>query len=77
MSYGCKKYQLSLDGMKETHDKFRKPGSFDTTIEKIDCIKEAGMYCAIMSTVSSANMEEFPDLIDLVVEKEVDVFAFG
>ena len=75
--YGCKKYQLSLDGMRETHDKFRKAGSFDTTIEKIDCIKKAGMYCAIMSTVSSANMEDFPELIDLVVEKDVDVFAFG
>jgi radical SAM/SPASM domain protein of ACGX system len=76
-SYGCKKYQLSLDGMRETHDRFRKPGSFDTTLEKIDCIKNAGMYCAIMSTVSSANMNDFPALIDLVVEKEVDVFAFG
>lgn len=35
------------------------------------------MYCAVMSTVSSANMDEFPDIIDLVVEKNVDVFAFG
>ena len=76
-SYGCKKYQLSLDGMRETHDNFRKAGSFDTTVEKIDCIKKAGMYCAIMSTVSSANIDDFPELIDLVVEKEVDVFAFG
>jgi len=76
-SYGCKKYQLSLDGMRETHDSFRKAGSFDTTVEKIECIKSAGMYCAIMSTVSSANMADFPELIDLVVEKEVDVFAFG
>lgn len=74
---GCRKYQLSLDGMEETHDRFRKPGSFNATVEKIDCIRRAGMYCAIMSTVSSANKEEFPDLIDLVVEKNVDVFAFG
>lgn len=75
--YGCRKYQLSLDGMRETHDKFRKPGSFDITVEKIDCIKKAGMYCAVMSTVSCANKDEFPDLIDLVVAKNVDVFAFG
>ena len=32
---GCDKYQMSLDGMRETHDWFRKPGSFDLTIEKI------------------------------------------
>lgn len=75
--HGCVKYQLSLDGMRETHDMFRKPGSFDTTIEKIDCIKNAGMYCAIMSTVSSANIGDFPQLIDLCAEKNVDVFAFG
>ena len=75
--YGCRKYQLSLDGMRETHDKFRKPGSFDITVEKIDCIKKAGMYCAVMSTVSCANKDEFPDMIDLVVDKDVDVFAFG
>lgn len=75
--HGCVKYQLSLDGMRETHDMFRKPGSFDTTIEEIDCIKNAGMYCAIMSTVSSANIGDFPKLIDLCAEKNVDVFAFG
>lgn len=68
--HGCVKYQLSLDGMRETHDMFRKPGSFDTTIEKIDCIKNAGMYCAIMSTVSSANIGDFPQLIDLCAEKK-------
>ena len=33
--YGCEKYQLSLDGLRETHDWFRKPGSFDCTLEKI------------------------------------------
>lgn len=67
--HGCVKYQLSLDGMRETHDMFRKPGSFDTTIEKIDCIRNSGMFCAVMSTVSSANIDEFPQLIDLCAEK--------
>jgi radical SAM/SPASM domain protein of ACGX system len=74
---GCRKYQLSLDGMRETHDRFRKSGSFDTTLEKIACIQAAGMYCAIMATVSSANIQDFPQLIDLVAEKAVDVFTFG
>lgn len=32
--YGCDKYQLSIDGMCETHDAIRKSGSFDTTVEK-------------------------------------------
>lgn len=75
--YGCKKYQLSLDGLQETHDRFRKRGSYSTTLEKISCIRNAGMYCAIMTTVSSTNIDEIPALIDTVVSYHADVFAFG
>jgi radical SAM/SPASM domain protein of ACGX system len=75
--YGCQKYQLSLDGMEKTHDWFRKPGSFACTLEKIDCLKKAGIRSVIMTTVSGTNIAEVPDLIDTVVEKGVDVFAFG
>lgn len=74
---GCVKYQLSLDGLEHTHDLFRKPGSFKTTIEKIKVIKESGMWCAVMSTVSKLNMEEIPELIDLVDSLGVDVYAVG
>ena len=56
--YGCEKYQLSLDGMRETHDWFRKPGSFDITLEKIACIKKAGIRSVIMTTVSGTNIDE-------------------
>ncbi len=75
--YGCLKYQLSLDGLKETHDYFRKPGSFDITLEKIKCLKKAGIKVAIMTTVSGTNIKEIPDIIDLVVKNNVDIFAFG
>ena len=75
--YGCRKYQLSLDGMEDMHDLFRKPGSFQTTLKAIDYIKNSGMWCAVMSTVSSMNMGDFPQMIDLEAEKNVDVFAFG
>lgn len=34
-SLGCQKYQLSIDGIRKTHDWFRKPGSFDCTLDKI------------------------------------------
>lgn len=75
--YGCQKYQLSIDGMRVTHDSIRKPGSFDTTVEKIDVLRRNGIRVAVMSTVSGTNIKEFPDIIDLVVDKNVDVFAFG
>lgn len=76
-AYGCEKYQMSIDGMRETHDYFRKPGSFDCTIEKIPVIRNAGIKCAIMSTVSGTNINEIPDVADLVVKHNADIFAFG
>lgn len=75
--HGCQKYQLSLDGMKETHDWFRKPGSFDCTLEKIGCIKGAGIRSVVMTTVSGTNIREIPDIIDTVVEQGGDIFAFA
>lgn len=74
---GCEKYQLSLDGMQDTHDFFRKRGSFDSTIKAISYIRNAGIKCAIMSTVSEINIKEIPSVVDLVVKKEVDIYAFG
>ncbi len=75
--YGCEKYQLSIDGMRTTHDWFRKPGSFDTTLEKIDLINRAGIRSVIMTTVSTINIDEMPDIIDTVVNANVNVFAFA
>lgn len=74
---GCVKYQMSLDGLENTHDSFRKHGSFKATLEAIPIIKNAGMWCAIMSTVSKTNMDEIPELIDLVDKLGVDVYAVG
>lgn len=74
---GCEKYQLSLDGMRFTHDWFRKPGSFDCTLDKITMLNKASIKSVIMTTVSSLNIKEIPDIIDTVVQKEASIFAFA
>ena len=74
---GCEKYQLSLDGLRQTHDWFRKPGSYDCTLEKIGCIKRAGIRAVIMTTVSRTNRMEVPGIIDAAVAAGADVFAFS
>lgn len=74
---GCERYQLSIDGLRETHDAMRKKGSFDTTLEKISVLKNAGIRCAIMTTVSGTNAHEMEGIIDTVVEYKTDIFAFG
>lgn len=75
--HGCRKYQLSIDGMRETHDGIRKPGSFDATMDKIPILRNAGIDVAIMTTVSGTNKDEIEDIVDLVVENHVDIFAFA
>lgn len=74
---GCVKYQVSLDGLEEMHDSFRKKGSFKATLNAIEIIKRSGMWVAVMSTVSKTNYKDIIELIDLVDKLNVDVFAFG
>ena len=76
-AYGCEKYQLSIDGLRETHDWFRKPGSFDITLEKIGCINRAGIRSVVMTTVSGTNIDEVPGIIDAVVNAGANVYAFA
>ena len=74
---GCEKYQLSIDGLRDTHDAIRKPGSFDATLAKIPLIRNAGIRSVIMTTVSGTNIDELPAIVDLVVDHQVDLFAFA
>lgn len=60
--HGCERYQLSIDGLRETHDAMRKKGSFDTTIEKLKCLHKAGIRSAIMTTVSGVILKNYPGL---------------
>ncbi|MEY8356011.1 radical SAM/SPASM domain protein, ACGX system [Lachnospiraceae bacterium 54-53] len=75
--HGCRKYQVSLDGLSETHDRIRRPGSFDETLSVIPMLQKAGIDVAIMATVSRWNYKEIPALVDVVVEHHADIFAFA
>lgn len=75
--YGCRTYQMSLDGLPETHDKLRMSGSFDATIEKIKVLKNSLIKPNIMSTISKVNYKELPELTKILVDKEVNVHAFA
>ena len=74
---GCLRYQLSIDGLEETHDWFRKPGSYKTTLEKVAMLNKAGIRSIIMTTVSGKNIDEVPAIIDAVVAAGAKVYAFA
>ena len=74
---GCEKYQMSIDGLEETHDWFRKPGSYKTTLANVKLLNDAGIRSVIMTTVSGKNIDEVPGIIDAVVNAGVNVYAFS
>lgn len=73
----CRQYQMSLDGLRKTHDYFRKPGSFDETLSKIKTLRDAGIRSSIMTTVSKLNINQIPWIVDEVVRNKVDLFSFA
>jgi radical SAM/SPASM domain protein of ACGX system len=76
-SMGIRKFQLSLDGLEATHDRFRKPGSFRATGEACRVLQRNGIGVAIMSTVSKENANDLPALVDHVVALGVRAYAFA
>lgn len=76
-SLGCNIFQLSLDGLEETHDFLRKKGSFKTTVSKISELNNAGIKTGIMATVSRLNSMEMPELARLVSKLNASFFVFA
>ncbi len=74
---GCVRYQMSLDGLEETHDWFRKPGSYKTTLDKVAILNASGIRSILMTTVSGKNIDEVPQMIDAAVAAGAKVYAFA
>lgn len=64
---GVTHYQMSLDGMRRTHDLTRRPGSFAGTIEGFSKLAEYGISGGTMATLTPLNVDEFFELLDFVV----------
>lgn len=69
--------QLSLDGLKVTHDDIRVKGSWEMTWKAIDLLQKQDIEIAIMSTVSSFNYLEMNDLARLLYESGIKYWAFS
>ncbi|MHC1727480.1 MAG: heme b synthase [Syntrophobacteraceae bacterium] len=66
---GIQRISISLDGATaESHDAFRKvSGAFDGSLRGIAMAKEAGLDFQVNTTITHANIEEFPRIHELVV----------
>lgn len=53
---------VSLDGMRETHDRLRAPGSFDRACDTIRTLAERGLCVDVLFTVNHWNVGELADV---------------
>ncbi|MBM4181439.1 MAG: heme d1 biosynthesis radical SAM protein NirJ [Betaproteobacteria bacterium] len=66
---------ISLDGIKATHDRFRrKQGAFDAALNGVRLCREAGAKVGIRFTLAQENAQDFPALLDLMEAEDIDKF---
>ncbi|MDX9957701.1 MAG: radical SAM protein [Clostridia bacterium] len=73
---GIQRISISLDGAQaSTHDEFRGvPGIFEQTIAGIEAAKAGGLDFQINTTVSTINVHELPELLDLSIRLGAKAF---
>lgn len=74
---GVQQMQLSLDGLKATHDFYRGAGNFDVTIKALELLDEYDIPGTIMFTLTGENKDELIPLMDYVAyHSKAKGFAF-
>ncbi len=69
---------ISIDGMRETHDLFRrKQGSFDAAMNGIRMCRDHGIKVGLRFTMTQDNAAELPDLLQLMDDEGIDKFYFS
>lgn len=75
---GVHHYQVSIDGLEQTHDGLRgAPGLWTATIRTIEYLRDAGIGSNVMFTLSKMNSRELISVIRLVNKIGVSTFDFS
>ncbi|MEY4718667.1 MAG: hypothetical protein RL563_1285 [Pseudomonadota bacterium] len=74
-SIGYQYIGVSLDGMREAHDRFRqKQGSFDASLAGIRLCREQGIKAGVRFTLTQDNALDFDALLQLMDDEDLDKF---
>ncbi len=64
---------ISIDGMRDTHDQFRRmEGAFDKALNAIRLCRTHGIKVGLRFTLTQDNAAELPDILDLMDEESID-----
>jgi 12,18-didecarboxysiroheme deacetylase len=68
---------ISLDGLEETHDKFRGvKGFYKKVMAAIENCQEAGIKVGLRFTINKRNVKDIPGIFDLLEEKNIPRACF-
>jgi heme d1 biosynthesis radical SAM protein NirJ len=66
---------VSLDGLRDTHDAFRRgPGAFERSLKGLRLCRERGLKVGLRFTLTRDNHADLPGLLDLMDEEGIDKF---
>ena len=66
---------ISIDGLRETHDRFRnKQGAFDAAMRGLRLCREHGIKTGLRFTLTRDNAPELPALLQLIEDEGIDKF---
>ena len=69
---------ISLDGMRATHDKFRRmAGAYDKSLHGIRLCRALGLKVGVRFTMTRDNAHDLPALLQLVEDEGIDRFYFS
>lgn len=69
---------ISLDGLRETHDRFRRlEGAFDRSLAAVRLLRERGVKVGLRFTMTALNGHDLPALLQLMRDEQVDKFYFS
>ncbi len=66
---------ISIDGIRETHDVFRrKEGAFDAALNGLRLCRDHDIKVGLRFTLTRDNVDDLPALLDLMREEKIDKF---
>lgn len=68
---------ISIDGLQETHDKFRgMKGSFDAALKGLRNCRRAGIKVGLRFTINKENVSDIPGVFDLLEKESIPRVCF-
>ena len=68
---GIESVAVSIDGVAEVHDKYRRAGSFDRAMETLDTLSDAGIPVSVISALRADNAPRLSELYGILKTKKI------